>query len=267
MEPAACFAPGGDLAQIEAGRALFNAPQLLGGQAARADLSCASCHSNGRRNPHFFLDGVSDIPGSADVTASFFSAARGNGVFDPKPIPDLALPGRVSHDPASGELERFLRGLIVEEFSGSEPSPSVLAALATYVRALEPCETEQDQPRTLAEDVALVQASVRGAGWFAERGERDPALMLIRGARHQLGLIDERYPMEETLHSKLLRASRELLSLHDSPELSNPALDRWLSRFERGIVPQLRRRETHSLYNPAGIAGWVAAELAERPAN
>ncbi|MEM6586393.1 MAG: hypothetical protein AAF692_11620, partial [Pseudomonadota bacterium] len=35
------------------GEALFKAPLLLGGQAAKAGISCHSCHVNGRGNPHF----------------------------------------------------------------------------------------------------------------------------------------------------------------------------------------------------------------------
>ena len=35
---------------VEVGRSLFRSPLTLGGQAARAGLSCASCHRNGRTN-------------------------------------------------------------------------------------------------------------------------------------------------------------------------------------------------------------------------
>ncbi len=34
---------------VYAGQALLNTPAFLGGQAAKANLSCASCHANGRR--------------------------------------------------------------------------------------------------------------------------------------------------------------------------------------------------------------------------
>ena len=45
--PTECLAPATDAAvaaQIAVGRAMFSAPLLLGGQAARAGLSCAACH-------------------------------------------------------------------------------------------------------------------------------------------------------------------------------------------------------------------------------
>ncbi len=47
---------------IAVGRAALRAPLLLGGQAARAGLSCASCHENGRGNPDFSFPGLSGPP-------------------------------------------------------------------------------------------------------------------------------------------------------------------------------------------------------------
>lgn len=259
-EPAACLALGGDRWQIDAGRALFNAPQLLGGQAARADISCASCHSNGRRNPHFFLAGVSDGPGTADVSSSFFSPARGNGRLDPKPIPDLALPGRISRDPENSQLERFLRGLIVEEFSGAEPSAAQLSALAAYVRALRPCETERQQVRSLDGQLSLLLASVQGAAWFRDQGDRAGALVLLRGARHQLGLIDERLVRSSHRRERrmLREASNGLLDLINRDSIDAGALMDWQLRFERDVEPRLRRAERRSLFNPAEAERWLA---------
>ena len=43
----------------EIGRIAFRAPLLLGGQAARVGLSCATCHRNGRTNAHFHFPGLS----------------------------------------------------------------------------------------------------------------------------------------------------------------------------------------------------------------
>ena len=121
--------------QMLAGQIAFHTPTLLGGQAAKAGISCASCHVNGRDNPHFSFPGVSGAPGTADVTHSFFSSHRGDGQFNPVLIPDLAKPGKISRD-REGELEQFMRGLIVEEFDGAEPDHAVLDTLAVYVRAL-----------------------------------------------------------------------------------------------------------------------------------
>jgi hypothetical protein len=258
-QPAMCPKAGGTEPQAMVGRALFNAPMLLGGQAARADVSCASCHSNGRRNGHFFLAGVSSAPGTADVSSSFFSPARANGRFDPKPIPDLAMPGKVSRDPSSGDLERFLRGLIVEEFSGPEPSQRAISALAAFVRSVGSCGEPANQPRTMADQIWLVRQSVLSAGLMAQLGERESAAVLVSGARHQLGLIDERLagPALSGERRILLSASRDLQPIAGSGATDPGRLERWLSRFDRRMVLRLRQAEARSLYNPERLALWL----------
>jgi hypothetical protein len=251
-QPATCPATASDPAEAEAGRGLFHAPQLLGGQAARAGLSCASCHVNGRGNPHFFLSGISAAPGTADVSASFFGLGRANARFDPKPIPDLALPGRISRDPASGELEAFLRGLVVEEFSGREPGKATLAALASYVRTIRPCPDRADEPLALAVQLDLVRASVRGAVWFVRRGEPTSAAVLVAGARRQLGLIDERFASPRLAGERraLLGASRQLQPIAESTAPDPARLNAWLAEFDRNLAPSLLRAEPRSLYAP-----------------
>jgi hypothetical protein len=252
---------------VLAGQALFNAPTLLGGQAAKAGLSCASCHINGRDNPHFLLAGVSDKPGTADVTNSFFSAARGNGMFDPVPIADLAAPGKVSRNPAAKALEPFIHTLIVEEFAGHEPTPAMLEALAAYVRSIENCSGgDRDVvPRKLDDQLALIDAATTGATEMAERGDRQAVRALIAAARHQLGLISERYAgaglnRERTL---LLRASRELQGLEGRPDTSRE-LASWQSRFNNATTKHLRGVEPLSFYNDARLSTLVAPQRESR---
>lgn len=257
-QPAACLRDPSDDAL--AGEALFNSPALLGGQAAKGGLSCASCHVNGRGNGHFLMAGVSDAPGTADVTNSFFSAARGNGRFDPVAIPDLALPGKVSRDPAAGALEPFIRTLIVEEFAGQEPTPAMLGALAAYVRAIRPCASGVAlMPRTLSGQLRLVDAALDGAVGMARRGDTVAAGVLVAAARHQLGLIAERYAATpfRPQQRELLAASRALQTL--AGEAADPkqfaiSASAWRARFAAGLAQQLREREQLSLYNAANLA-------------
>ncbi len=259
-QPATCpDAAAGD-ARLAAGRALFNAPGLLGGQAARAQISCASCHANGRTNAHFFLEGVSSAPGTADVSSSFFSIARANARFDPRPIPDLTMPGKIPRDPASGKLEHFLRGLIVEEFAGHEPSPQTLATLAAYVRSLRPCADRASEARRLQGQLDLVRDSVEGARWMAERHEIAAAVVLTSAARHQLGLIDERFAQPGLAGERrmLLLASRELQPIAEAQAPDPRRLSEWLDRFETRIAPRLMRAEPRSLYQPDRLAKWLA---------
>ncbi len=242
------------------GQALFNAPMLLGGQAARADISCASCHSNGRRNPHFHLAGVSAEPGTADVSSSFFSLARANGRFDPKPIPDLAFPKKISRDRTSGDLERFLRGLIVEEFSGREPSQAAISALAAYVRSIGDCGAVLEQPRRLADQVSLVRQSVVSAELLARSGDSETSAIAVAGARNQLGLINERYadPSLSRERKLLLAASRALQPAAQSSAPDPAELRHWRIKFDSHLLPILELAESRSLYSELHVRHWIS---------
>ena len=257
-QPATCLNPSSAIDQVRIGQALFNAPDLFGGQAARAAISCASCHTNGRRNAAFFLGGVSREPGSADVSSSFFSLARADGRFDPKPIPDLALPGKIDHDPKSGALERFIRGLVVEEFSGREPSRQQLAALANYVRAVKACPGRSTVPQNLANDLLLLSASIDGAIGLLDQHDPAGAAVLVKAARFRLGLIDERMagPKLFAQRKALLAASLHLARL----PVDRVDLMAWWAEFEGHVTPQLVRSERLSLYAPSKLALWLAAK-------
>lgn len=256
-QPATCLDPDIPADEVQIGQALFNAPDLLGGQASRASISCASCHSNGRRNADFFLAGISGEPGSADVSSSFFSLARSDAKFDPKPIPDLALPGKINRYPGSRALEVFIRGLIVEEFSGAEPSTAQLNALASYVRAIKACAAEPSEPHRLANDLALLRLSVGGARLLLDRGDVKGAQILIKAARFRLGLIEERMtgPSNKPVRTELLDASHRLADL----PLGGDGFSSWLIQFERIVTPRLARNEKHSLYDPSTLDRWLAA--------
>ncbi len=254
------------------GLALFNTPTLLGGQAARAGLSCASCHVNGRDNAHFLLPSLSGAPGTADVTSSFFGIARGNGHHDPVTIPDLAQPGKVSRAPGDQALPIFIRNLIVDEFSGAEPSASTLLALTQYVRAVAPCAGGDDRPqkRQLNDQLTLIRAAVEsaaaevrgGPAATGSVGEGAAVPLLIAGARHQLGLIAERYAAKSLAGERrmLLQASTRLraISDHQDSAVFAAALDRWRQDFDGKIAPRLAAREASSLYNENAVAAFLA---------
>lgn len=254
-QPATCLAS--DTPLVRGGRALFGTPTLLGGQAAKAGLSCASCHINGRGNPHFLLAGVSAAPGTADVTNSFFSAARGNGLFDPVVIPDLAMPGKVARDPDTRALEDFVRNLIVEEFGGPEPTPAMLDALAAYVRAVRMCPDGPSVGRRLSDQLAAIDDGVAAARLMIDRADWHGAQLSIASMRHQLGLIAERYTGAGLARERagLLTASRALQAIgeRDRGRIGQD-LARWQSEFDAGLAKRLRRAEGLSLYDANRLA-------------
>ncbi len=264
--PAECLVPSADaaiVAQIAVGRAMFSAPLLLGGQAARAGLSCAACHVAGRGNPHFAFPGVSGMPGTADVTSSLFSSRRGDGVFNPRPIPDLAAdPPKVSRDPSDPALRRFIHGLVVEEFDGLEPPARVLDGLAAYVRALRPGCNEA-VPRTVTGEAQDAIAAVTAARTALAEGDAASAHMLITAARSTLGRIDERLTVTPDITRRLARRDSELRRLQASANdavAMRRGLERWAADFGRDIVA-LRSAEAGSLYSAAALDRILAATV------
>jgi hypothetical protein len=269
--PAECFAPPKDPAlrrSAEIGRVAFRAPLLLGGQAARVGLSCSSCHRNGRGNPDFHFPGISAAPGTADVTASLLSSHRGDGKFNPKPIPDLAGdPAKriVSHDPAKPDLKTFIHGLITQEFDGPEPPPNVLEGVAAYVRAIDAANCGPHKVQLTAE---LLLADVDAALRLA-RSERDHATarMLIGAARSNLGRIDERFqlPGLEGDRALLAAADGELRGLQEA--LGSGTETRIWCGWEQSWPArktQLRLDASHSLFSEALLKKNAQRRLSSR---
>lgn len=270
--PAECLAPPADATvdeqiaiseQIAIGRAMFSAPLLLGGQAARAGISCAACHVGGRDNPHFVFPGVSGKPGTADVTSSLFSTRRGDGIVNPRPIPDLAAdPPKISRDPASPALRSFIRGLIVEEFDGLEPPPRILDGLAAYVRALR-SDCGPPNPRTAAEEAGDAIAAFQSAKNALVEGDTASAHLLLGAARSALGRIDERYPGDPAIARLLARrdgALRRLQAEIAGDVTAISAQMQWAKGMGREAAV-LRAAEPRSLYAPAALErALIAAE-------
>lgn len=242
---------------VEVGRAAFASPLLLGGQAARAGLSCESCHRAGGDNPDFQFPGVSGAPGTADVTHSLFSTRRGNGVHDPKAIPDLGGPReKLKVEPA--ELEGFIRGLVVEEFDGLPPPPAVLTGLADYVRALDPqaCQAAARAPVTARSLLADARRSLTAALPLLDRNDREAASAMIAAARGRLGLIDERFVGQPKARLQLQEADQRLARARElartDPPAARRALETWLRDLPR-LERALSTHEAASLFDPGRL--------------
>jgi hypothetical protein len=264
---AECLVPPADpeaAYSVELGRTAFRTPMLLGGQAARAGLACESCHQGGRRNPDFFFPGLSGAPGTADVTTALFSSHRDDGIDNPRPIPDLGGPKaelKISQDPASAALERFIHGQITEEFDGAEPPPAVLKGLTAYVRALSPqaCPAQARRPVRAVDFVEEARRAVRAAGAALARHDPAAAALMVEGARWRLGLIYERYdaPASADARSELETADLDLAATLADIRAGAPGtgarLGVWLAR-SAGWAAILRREEHRSLFDKARLA-------------
>lgn len=239
------------------GEFLFRTPLLLGGQAARAGLSCNSCHVNGRSNPHFKFPAISGDPGTADTTHNFFSETLGNNVHDPVPIPDLTEVGKVSHDPATGTLEAFLRTIVIEEFSGPAQSQVHIRPLASFVRALQLSNpTPERRERSVQRDWDGVMAMVSTAMEEANERNYDLAALLLSGARTQMAAIHARLiPREHDAERDwLIRQSRILAQLQRSLIEDEPVDAEVLEAdgaWHKGLAttPNFADLQEYSLYN------------------
>ena len=268
MRPVACAAKDGASSnarspldqQREFGRLAFESPALLGGAAARMGLSCASCHLNGRGNASFFVEGVSAGPGTADVTSSLFSKVRGNGAFDPVPIPDLAAhDGKQIRDRKSQAFRDKVHGLIVEEFDGQEPPPDVFEAVLVYLDSLDIAQCADPSARVRAEALDDLGATLGASAAMAtHKGQPDVTLFYIRVARERLERLHERFPGRADVPARLEGLSRNFAeaadAVRDDKPFSIPIADMG------ALAASLLKETPRSLYNPDVLRAALSRE-------
>ncbi len=271
MRPVACVAkdeapskdPGDGLSALSDQRALgrlaFESPALLGGAAARMGLSCSSCHLNGRGNTDFFVEGVSNAPGTADVTSSLFSKVRGNGAFDPVPIPDLAArDGKQIKDRKSQAFRDKVRGLIVEEFDGQAPPRYVFEAVLVYLDSLDISQCADPSARVQADFIEDYGPALTTAAMVVTaKAPADVTLFYIRVARERLERLHERFiaagkaPAElETTSEKFAEAAA---SIRESGRPTRFTADELIA-----LVGTLFKEAPTSLYTPEVLRAALA---------
>lgn len=232
---------------VDIGRIAFESPALLGGAAGRMGLSCSSCHLNGRNNPDFFVDGVSGSRGTADVTNSLFSKSRGNGAFDPVPIPDIAArDGKQIRDRQGPEFRVKTHGLIAEEFDGQEPGDAVLDAVIGYMDGLAPCpDDDARQPLTADRDMRAAQLAFD----IASMRQGEERRLFARAARERLERLNERFIAagQADVRAALLDASRAIGVWMEGPDATgqHTVIDKMKAAAEL-----VTREAGRSLYEP-----------------
>ncbi|MFC3676594.1 hypothetical protein [Ferrovibrio xuzhouensis] len=250
----------------EYGRLAFRSPMVLGGTASKAGLSCQACHPNGFANEDFFIPGLSDAHGRIDVTQAFWNNRGENHRNDPLTIPSLRgvkSKDRLGHDRRSASLREFTRRVIVTEFGGNEPNPTLLDALVAYQETLQPA-TVVDRPVTMAGDLADIGRHLNTLA--VPLAEENAALSgtIATMVRGQLGFIHERLDGDD------LAAARDIVEgwsrgLEEIAGLAvegkwRPARDRLAALHEAVAAPPaaLANAGPRSLYNPVRLKAWLA---------
>ena len=186
--------------------------------------------------------------------------SRGDGIFNPKPIPDLGGDPAKLKVKGTPRLREFIHGLITQEFDGPEPSPVALGSVVAYVQALSPaaCPKGPGPAISLSSKLSEVDSAVA----LSERAyaSSDPATGrdLLAAARSTLGAIDERYQVAglEDSRSRLREADAMLFQLQEAGSAG-----KW-SEWKREWPKReraLRSAESRSLFNPAVLRKLLAA--------
>jgi len=164
--------------QVDLGDLAFNSPNLLGGPARRAGMSCGTCHVNGAGNARLYVPGMSTRPGNFDTTGPLFNPKAHNGVLDPVRIPSLRgarFLAPYGHDGRIASLRDFVRNVVVNEFAGDEPSPAILDALVAYIEDIDFLQnTSLDSRGHLTTQAS--EAERRGEAIFARPFSHDPTM-------------------------------------------------------------------------------------------
>lgn len=125
-----------DLPIIAYGDMLFDSPEIFGEPARSIGLTCSRCHNRSDINQSFFIPGVSHQAGAADVDNAFFNPLFNDRREDSLDIPSLRglrFTAPYGRDGRFASLRDFVRNVIVNEFSGKEPTPFMLDALVAYL--------------------------------------------------------------------------------------------------------------------------------------
>ncbi len=125
---------------VNLGDLAFSSPQILGGVARQAGISCSTCHINGANNAKLYIPGSSSRPGTFDTTGGLFNEKADNHVLDAVTVPSLRGARYLApygHDGRLASLRDFVRNVIVNEFGGPEPSPAVLDAMVAYIQDID----------------------------------------------------------------------------------------------------------------------------------
>ena len=254
-EPAECLSkdtPLGQQHSIILGRAAFRSPYLLGGQAARRGMTCQACHTNGHINAHFFIEGLSQDPGTADVTNFHFSTTLGDDVFNPKPIPTLTTTQKLKTSDELQAQEKFILRLVEKEFDGEPPSQMVRDGLIAYVRALnaEACTEPMIANIELLDFRIAILTQELSMLSDIKVGDTQTRDFLRSAIRAELGRLHGRFPRSGAIRQKLIQLSQDIKRMS---EIDSTINIQWLE-----VSSMMLQAYPNSLFSPSFATKWYA---------
>ncbi len=264
QQPPECIVASDD-PRYSLGRLAFNSPRLLGGQAGRMGLNCASCHPSARTNIDFFITQISDKPGSADISHHFLSSQGGDDVFNPKPIPDLADFEKLRfQDRSSISFDKLLTQLIEVEFDGQTPTHEVFNALRFYLQKNDTRHCESPNSiirRDFKTDWALIDNGLDSLQESLRVQDIDTIRFISNSMRSTLETFHRFYSIEtvRSIDTKLIEVSRSLQTLSmERDDARRRNLVMTLKRSLARLKPELHRHQENSFYNPKIAADYIA---------
>jgi Di-haem cytochrome c peroxidase len=179
---------------INLGDLAFSAPQILGGVAQQAGISCSTCHINGANNQKLYIPGSSSRRGTFDTTGALFNEKADNHVLDAVAVPSLRGARYLAPYGRDGRMESlrdFVRNVIVNEFAGPEPSPAVLDGIVAYIDDIDFLPNPSLGPGGHLTEQASA-AERRGEALFDKPFPHDPGLSCAGCHVRSAAFVDHR---------------------------------------------------------------------------
>ncbi|MGB7290910.1 MAG: cytochrome c peroxidase [Thermodesulfobacteriota bacterium] len=188
-----------DLFLVAFGDMLFDSPEIFGEPARNLGIACSTCHNRGDINKRFLIPGISQEPGSVDVDGHFFNHRFNDHRNDALDIPSLRglrFTAPYGRDGRFTSLRDFVRNVIVNEFSGAEPTPLMLDAMVAYMFEFDWLPSTYLNPDGSLNDNASAEAKrgevifntpFKGMGGRACSTCHIPSANFMDGLRHDIG--------------------------------------------------------------------------------
>jgi len=244
-----------DNPKFNLGRLAFNSPRLLGGQAGRMGLNCASCHPAGRSEDQFFVRQISDQPGRADISHHFLSSLGGDNSFNPMPIPDLANVNTLRFkDRTNSDFDDLLKRLIEVEFDGQTTADRVFESLKLYLSQndIAYCRAPFEKTvRRLESDWGLIEDGLEALKDSIEQGDLETTKFVSSSIRSVLETFYRFYSIKPiaSIDKKLLEISRSFQRLPNADDEQRLVDLRKLAGELAGLEDELLRHQENSFYN------------------